>query len=149
MHNDVPQAVIRAAEARAQGSSWPVAAEKSGWELPGLRAWIDRHQQQWAREYGRARREAHDTAGDEAVTVLRRKLRDEESKTVLAAATALAGRFAAKKGKPRAAPARNETDGMDDWLATLSDDQLGRITAHMEIGSDADEGTAPAGNEAG
>jgi hypothetical protein len=132
MHDDVPEAVVRAAEARAQGLSWPAAAEQAGWELHGLRCWIRRYAAQWARVYGRARREAHDAAGDEAVTMLRRRLRDGDAKTVLAAATALIARFAAGKSKPRAAKGPDPDAAMDEWLRGLSEPQVGQLIRQLD-----------------
>jgi hypothetical protein len=99
MH-DLPTAILRAADARAQGLSWAAAANEAGWNLPGLRSWIRAHRSLWARELGRARRETHDAACDEAVTMLRRQLRAQTEKTILTAATALAARLAPNKSKP-------------------------------------------------
>lgn len=80
MLDEVPNAILRAADARAQRLSW-AAAEQAGWQLPGLRAWIRRNRSLWHRVLGQARSEIHDATCDEAVTMLRRQLRASEPET--------------------------------------------------------------------
>lgn len=134
MNDEVPNAIFRAAEARAQGHSWPAAAEQSGWELAGLRAWIRRNRSLWHRVLGQARSETHDAACDEAVTALRVQMRAKQPETVISAATALTARLAKPKSKPAVA-AKKETDPtkqLDDWVESLPDKQLEKVGHYFE-----------------
>jgi hypothetical protein len=103
MSKSIPNAVVKFAEARAAGSSWQAAARESGWSLDGLRRWIRKHPAAWYRELFRARRDARDSACDEAVAMLRVQLRDEEPKTKFEAANAVAKHFASGKVRKHAA----------------------------------------------
>src|SRR5262245_58977171 len=109
MSKSIPNAVIKFAEARAQGSSWQAATRESGWSLKGLQRWIRKHPAAWYRELFRARRDARDSACDEAVAMLRVQLRDEEAKTKFEAANAVAKHFATGKVRRPCQSARKHT----------------------------------------
>ena len=98
--NNIPIAIMRAAEARANGLSYAAAAKAATWSLEDLHRWIRKHEWEWYRVLHRARRDARDLACDEAVALLRQQLRDDEKKTIFNAADALAKRFATPKGRP-------------------------------------------------
>ena len=116
MNDYLPIPVIQAAEARALGGSWSAAAEAAGWSVDGLRKWILARQRVWCREVGRARREARDSACDEAVAMLRKQLRAKEAKTILLAASAIARQFAPPRGRSPSAKAKNDSAGLlDVW----------------------------------
>jgi hypothetical protein len=135
MPHDVPNAIVRAAEARAQGGNWKTAAEAAGWTLYGLRRWIRSHPRLWACELGRAWRASRDEACFESVALLRRKLRDEESKTVLEAAKIIGGQFAAK-AKPRPAPPPDLPGQFLDLLSALPENEPARVDHHIQAAED-------------
>jgi hypothetical protein len=135
MPHDVPNAIVRAAEVRAYAGSWAAAAEAAGWTVRGLQRWIRSHPALWAREVGRARREARDEAGDESVVALRKKLRDKESKTVLDAAKIVGQHFAAKK-KPRPAPPPDLPSQFLDLVTAIPSEQSTRVDRHIQASED-------------
>jgi hypothetical protein len=140
MNDAVPNAILRAAEARAQGLSWSAAAEQAGWQLPGLRAWIRRNRKSWHRVLGQARSEIHDAACDEAVTMLRRQLRASEPETAIAAATALTARLGKPKPKPKPADQnRDEEQERNEWLNSLSQQNLAALCASMYVPGSSDD----------
>ena len=109
-HICIPEPVARAAEVRAHGGSWQKAAEEAMWSLGGLKTWIRNHEAIWARELGRARREARESACDEAVAVLRRQLRTDDARAMLTAADKLTARFAGSTEKKQEAPTTESPD---------------------------------------
>lgn len=140
MLDDVPNAILRAAEARSQGLSWPAAAEQAGWQLPGLRACIRRNRKSWHRVLGQARCEIHDAACDEAVTMLRRQMRTEDPETAISAATALTARLG--KPKPKSKPADKNKDPeqeRNEWLHSLSQQNLAMLCASMHVPGRSDD----------
>jgi hypothetical protein len=143
MMSDVPNAIARAAEARALGGSWVTAAAAARWTLAGVRRWIRDNESSWFRELYRARREAHDAARDEAVAVLRQQLRADEAKTTLQAAAALATKLPTRKTVER----DQETDG-DKYpaakvLRSMSDEELERLLNPTDV-DDSSTTTDPA-----
>jgi len=137
MSRKIPIAVIKAAEARAQGNSWEATAAASGWPLDQLRLWIRKRTRQWDQAIGRARREARDSACDEAVATLRVQLRDKKTKTKCEAANVVARHFA--KGKvrrpchsARAAKRKETPPEFLDVLATIPEGTKTRIDLHIQ-----------------
>jgi hypothetical protein len=136
--SNVPNAVIRAAEARATGWSWPAAAKEAGWTLTGLRRWIRDHEKLWYRELYRARREARDIACDEAVAVLRKQLRAEEDKTTFQAAATLATKVGSRAGQRRAAKAGAAPTTMTELLDAMTEDEWAAFEPHVDAAEEAD-----------
>lgn len=128
MCDDVPEPVLRAAEVRAHGGSWQLAADEAQWSLAGLRTWIRRHQALWARELGRARREARNAACDEAVATLRKHLRTREAKASLGAASTLTARFAGPDVKKSGESSANSMLE----IQRLSDEELAALVWRLE-----------------
>lgn len=132
MPKSVPNAVIKFAEARAAGLSWSAAAREAGWSLDGLHRWIRRNQVAWYRELFRARRDARDSACDEAVAMLRVQLRNEEAKTKLAAASAVAKHFANSKPAMRSANNSNATSDIDRLVCNMTDSELTKLDQELD-----------------
>jgi hypothetical protein len=144
MNDDIPLPVIRAAEARALGSSLSAAAAEAGWALSGLRRWINRHPAVWYRALARARRDARDAACDEAVAFLRKHLRADEDKTSLQAAGSLTSRFAGTKDKPRATLPKDDLDQLRQLMAEVPAGVTTQLDLHLQASEEEGRATAAA-----
>src|SRR5262245_60114715 len=132
MSRKTPIAVIKAAEARALGNSWEAAASASGWPLDQLRRWIRKRHSQWDRVLFRARRDARDSACDEAVPPLRVHLRDKKSKPKIDAATAVANHFSLPESKRRPAKSQKASSESDKIHVTSTESELTELEKEIE-----------------
>lgn len=116
----IPDAIRRAAVARASGNSWSATASGVGVPLAELEEWVARHPRAWRRLLARERQSTRDAAHDEALAVLRTHLRDKDLRT----------QFNAAKHLTSMTPDRSRGADESSALAVghLSDDELKRIS---------------------
>jgi hypothetical protein len=147
MNDEAPNWILRAADTRAQGGSMLAAAEACGKPHGCLRHWIRLHKRAWFRVLQSARREARDSACDEAVARLRQQLRADEQKAIFEAAAAIAKNFPLPELKPRPGRPSGDADPLHEWMTAVPDGVTTRVDQHLQASEE--EGSAALATDRG
>lgn len=133
----LPPGVIAAVQLRAQGYAWEACASAAGWTVAELHTWVHHHQRLWYRELFRARRDIRDGACDEAVSMLRTKLRKGDDDLVLRAANSLASNFSGKRsGTSRQVKPTSDNEQFRQMVEAIPEGVTSRVDLHLQAAAE-------------
>ncbi|MBX7105177.1 MAG: hypothetical protein K1X57_13935 [Gemmataceae bacterium] len=130
----IPDAIRRAAVGRAAGNSWSAVASTVGVPLAQLEEWVVRHPRAWRKLMARERQNTRDAAHDEALSVLRTHLRNEDLRTQFNAAKHLTSMTPDRSRDPDKSPPAP--------FGIIPDDEIKRLSQPDEDDPRAPEASA-------